>query len=90
MFFFQATPFHWEDMGPLPTGPRSVHILKSHGPDTNMMKFYVTQNSTTYGKYWDKFKPRTGHHKGTGYSANLRPQVFYSTNLDEYDNPVMK
>ncbi|PVD28154.1 hypothetical protein C0Q70_10739 [Pomacea canaliculata] len=77
-------------MGPLPTGPRSVHILKSHGPDTNMMKFYVTQNSTTYGKYWDKFKPRTGHHKGTGYSANLRPQVFYSTNLDEYDNPVMK
>ena len=76
-------------MGPLPTGPRNTHIQKSHGADTNVMKFYVTQNSTTYGKHWQNFKPRMGRHSGTGYSANFRPQVYYSTKLDEVDNPTL-
>ncbi|XP_076444876.1 stabilizer of axonemal microtubules 4-like [Babylonia areolata] len=76
-------------MGPLPTGPRTAHIQKSHGADTNIMKFYVTQNSTTYGKHWQNFKPRMGRHSGTGYSANFRPQVYYSTKLDELDNPTL-
>lgn len=76
-------------MGPLPTGPRNVHIQKSQGADTNIMKFYITQNSTTYGKHWQNFKPRAGRHAGTGYSANFRPQVYYSRKLDELDNPTM-
>ncbi|XP_041354755.1 protein phosphatase 1 regulatory subunit 32-like [Gigantopelta aegis] len=76
-------------MRPMPTGPKNPHIQASHGPDTNLMKFYITQNSTTYGKYWDKFKPRQGRHTGTGYSANFRPAVYYSKRLDNLDNPVM-
>ncbi|XP_046574794.1 LOW QUALITY PROTEIN: protein phosphatase 1 regulatory subunit 32-like [Haliotis rubra] len=76
-------------MGPLPKGSRNVHINKSHGPDTNMMKFYVTQNSTTYGRFWDNYKPRQGRHTGTGYKSNFRPSVYYSQRLDEVDNPVM-
>lgn len=70
-------------------GPRNVHIQKSQGADTNIMKFYITQNSTTYGKHWQNFKPRMGRHVGTGYSANFRPQVYYSRQLDEVDNPTM-
>lgn len=76
-------------MGPLPKGSRNIHINKSHGPDTNMMKFYVTQNSTTYGRFWDNYKPRQGRHTGTGYKSNFRPAVYYSQRLDEVDNPVM-
>ncbi|XP_046360732.2 protein phosphatase 1 regulatory subunit 32-like isoform X2 [Haliotis rufescens] len=76
-------------MGPLPKGSRNIHINKSHGPDTNMMKFYVTQNSTTHGRFWDNYKPRQGRHTGTGYKSNFRPAVYYSQRLDEVDNPVM-
>lgn len=76
-------------MGPLPTGTRTAHIGASYGPDTNMMKFYVTQNSTTYGKYFDKFKPRPGKHTGTGYLANFRPAVYYNNRLDQQDNPTL-
>ena len=76
-------------MGLLPTGPSSAHILKSHGADININKFYTTQNSTTYGKFWQKFKPRVGHHYGTGYASNFRPQIYYTTKLDEIDNPTL-
>ncbi|CAG2189017.1 PPP1R32 [Mytilus edulis] len=54
-----------------------------------MMKFYITQNSTTYGRYHEKFKPRTGRHTGTGYSANFRPAVYYNQRLDQSDNPTL-
>lgn len=76
-------------MGPLPQGSRNLHIKASQGPDINMMKFYITQNSTTYGRYHEKFKPRTGRHTGTGYSANFRPAVYYNQRLDQSDNPTL-
>ena len=36
------------------------------------------------------FKPRSApeNHK-TGYIANVRPQIYYNRNLDEFDNPEM-
>lgn len=76
-------------MGPLPQGTRTAHIQSSHGPDINMMKFYVTQNSTTYGKHFEKFKPRPGRHSGTGYLSNFRPGVYYNNRLDQQDNPTL-
>lgn len=33
------------------------------------------------------FLPSVGHHFGTGYSANHRPVLYYSSSLDRYDNP---
>ncbi|XP_005090613.1 protein phosphatase 1 regulatory subunit 32 [Aplysia californica] len=77
-------------MSRLPTGPRSVHIQKSQGADTNIMKFYITQNSTTYGARYDKFQPRQGRHRGTGYLSNFRPGVYYNRRLDDVDNPAMR
>ena len=76
-------------MGPLPQGTRTAHIQASHGPDSNMMKFYVTQNSTTYGKYFEKYRPRAGRHSGTGYLSNFRPAVYYNNRLDSLDNPTL-
>ncbi|KAL5010449.1 hypothetical protein ScPMuIL_012754 [Solemya velum] len=76
-------------MGPLPTGSRTAHVNSSYGADTNHMKFYVTSNSTTYGKHWENFTPRPGRHTGTGYLSNFRPGVYYSKKLDERDNPTM-
>ncbi|XP_071941327.1 stabilizer of axonemal microtubules 4-like [Antedon mediterranea] len=74
-------------MGRLPIGPKTYHISASHGPDTDMMKFYSTNYSTKYGK--DGFEPRLGKHVGTGYKSNFRPGVYYSARLDEKDNPAM-
>lgn len=76
-------------MGPLPKGTRTSHVNASYGPDTNLMKFYITQNSTTYGKHFENFKPRTGRHTGTGYLSNFRPAVYYNNRLDVQDNPVL-
>ncbi|XP_060065144.1 protein phosphatase 1 regulatory subunit 32-like [Ylistrum balloti] len=76
-------------MGPLPTGTRTLHMKESHGSDINMMKFYNTTNSTSYGRYWEAFKPRPGRHTGTGYLSNFRPAVYYSKKLDDVDNPVL-
>ncbi|KAL3884068.1 hypothetical protein ACJMK2_030290 [Sinanodonta woodiana] len=73
----------------LPKGSKNPHINASHGPDTNMMKFYITTNSTTYGKHWENFRPRPGRHTGTGYSSNFRPAVYYNKRLDDQDNPVL-
>ena len=77
-------------MGPLPTGTRTVHMKASQGADINMMKFYNTTNSTTYGRHWDNFNPRQGRHTGTGYLSNFRPAVYYSKRLDDVDNPVLR
>ncbi len=76
-------------MGKLPYGVPNRHVSASHGADTNLMKFYSTQNSTTYGSRWAKFEPRTGKHTGTGYLSNFRPGVYYSGRLDQLDNPAM-
>ncbi|GFN85744.1 protein phosphatase 1 regulatory subunit 32-like [Plakobranchus ocellatus] len=77
-------------MSMLPMGPRSLHIQKSQGADTNIMKFYITQNSTTYGARYDKFQPQQGRHRGTGYLSNFRPAVYYNRRLDDVDNPTMR
>uniref|UniRef100_A0A0B7AE96 Uncharacterized protein n=1 Tax=Arion vulgaris TaxID=1028688 RepID=A0A0B7AE96_9EUPU len=77
-------------MGKLPLGPQNTHIQKSHGADTNIMKFYITQNSTTYGAHFDKFEPRQSCHRGTGYLSNFRPNVYYNRRLDDVDNPAMR
>ncbi|CAH1799400.1 unnamed protein product [Owenia fusiformis] len=77
-------------MGPLPQGRYNEHINASHGPDPNLMKFYCTQYSTKYqGNRLANFKPRPGKHTGTGYLSNFRPGVYYSSRIDELDNPSM-
>ena len=76
-------------MGKLPYGSPTKHVLKSNGADTDIMKFYTTQNASTYGKKFSKFQPRPGKHTGTGYLSNFRPGVYYSARLDELDNPTM-
>ena len=35
---------------PLPIGRADPHILQSHGPDANLMNFYVTNYSTSFTK----------------------------------------
>lgn len=77
-------------MGPLPHGRHNEHVNTSYGPDPNLMKFYCTQYSTTHqGSRLANFKPRPGKHTGTGYLSNFRPGVYYSSRLDELDNPAM-
>lgn len=76
-------------MGKIPYGIPNKHVQASKGADTDIMKFYCTQNSTTYGKKFSKFQPRTGKHTGTGYLSNFRPGVYYSDHLDQLDNPTM-
>ena len=76
-------------MSKLAYGVPDKHILKSYGADTDILKFYCTQNSTTYGTRWSKFEPRLGHATGSGYTSNIRPVITYSARLDEVDNPAM-
>jgi protein phosphatase 1 regulatory subunit 32 len=70
-------------------GSAEKHVLKSHGGDSDIMKFYCTTNQTTFGKKWKKFEPRTTRHVGTGYVSNFRTPVYYNSRLDELDNPAM-
>lgn len=74
-------------MGPLQNGPATSHITASHGPDTYINKFYISEYSNRYGH--GGFTPRTGTHRGTGYQSNFRPGVYYSRKVDEFDNPKM-
>lgn len=72
-----------------PVGKVTPHIHQSHGADKNINKFYITENSTSFTRGYEKFQPRTGRHTGTGYASNFRPQIYYTRHLDEIDNPVM-
>ncbi len=74
-------------MGRLPQGQKTSHVNSSNGADTDIMKFYSTSYSSSFGK--EQFTPRTGRHIGTGYQSNFRPGVYYSERLDELDNPAM-
>jgi protein phosphatase 1 regulatory subunit 32 len=76
-------------MAKLAYGVPDKHILKSNGADNDLLKFYCTQNSTTYGAKWTKFEPRMGRHVGSGYVSNVRPTITYCSRLDEIDNPTM-
>jgi len=77
------------NMSKLAYGIPDKHILKSYGADTDILKFYCTQNSSTYGARWPKFEPRVGHATGSGYTSNVRPVIAYSARLDDVDNPAM-
>jgi protein phosphatase 1 regulatory subunit 32 len=76
-------------MAKLAYGSPDKHVLQSQGADTDLLKFYCTQNSTTYGAKWAKFEPRTGHPSGSGYVSNVRPVIAYNSRIDEIDNPAM-
>ena len=77
-------------MSTIPYGSTSSHVLISNGPEVYPMDFYSTTNSVTYGLPHHKFIPRQGSHKGTGYGSNFRPVVFYSSKMDDVDDPAMK
>ncbi|XP_064878269.1 stabilizer of axonemal microtubules 4 isoform X2 [Oncorhynchus nerka] len=51
------------------------------------LNLYCTSYRASFGK--EGFSPCLGHHYGTGYSANLRPAVYYSPSLDHTDNPQL-
>jgi len=74
-------------MARLQAGKYNKHVNESYGPDNNIMKFYTTQYSSSHGL--DGFKPKYGHHSGTGYNSNFRTGVYYSRKLDELDNPFV-
>jgi len=76
-------------MGKLAYGTPNRHVSASAGADKDLMKFYSTTNSTTYGRKFSNFEPRQGKHTGTGYLSNFRPGVYYSGRLDQLDNPKM-
>ncbi|KAK2866868.1 hypothetical protein QQF64_022503 [Cirrhinus molitorella] len=72
--------------GPLGAVNPSVGTGRPGGRPTNIgLDQYCTSYRQSYGK--DLFWPRLGHHFGTGYSANHRPVLYYSSSLDRYDNP---
>uniref|UniRef100_UPI003AAC6582 stabilizer of axonemal microtubules 4 n=1 Tax=Centroberyx gerrardi TaxID=166262 RepID=UPI003AAC6582 len=53
---------------------------------SDTLNLYSTSYKASYGR--ENFTPRLGHHQyGTGYSANLRPAIFYRPSLDHIDNP---
>ncbi|XP_071003730.1 stabilizer of axonemal microtubules 4-like [Oncorhynchus clarkii lewisi] len=51
------------------------------------LNLYCTSYRASFGK--EVFSPCLGHHYRTGYSANLRPAVYYSPSLDHTDNPQL-
>lgn len=73
----------------LRTGPGVCHMKNSRGAAANTLHFYSSRYSSEYGLDPQEFQPRKGRHVGTGYSSNFRPQIYYSRNQDNFDNPVM-
>uniref|UniRef100_A0A9J8BHC3 Stabilizer of axonemal microtubules 4 n=1 Tax=Cyprinus carpio carpio TaxID=630221 RepID=A0A9J8BHC3_CYPCA len=73
-------------VGPLGAVKPSVGTARPLGRPTNIsLDQYCTSYRQSYGK--ELFQPCLGHHFGTGYSANHRPVLYYSSSLDRYDNP---
>ncbi|XP_076860750.1 stabilizer of axonemal microtubules 4 [Brachyhypopomus gauderio] len=77
-------------------GPLAVKVAgynqafrgKPDGRRTNTaLSLYCTSYEQDYGK--KGFIPCLGHHSGTGFSANLRPAVYYTPSLDQPDNPKL-
>ncbi|KAI2648591.1 Protein phosphatase 1 regulatory subunit 32 [Labeo rohita] len=72
--------------GPLGAVKPSVGTGRPGGRPNNIgLDQYCTSYRQSHGK--DLFRPCLGHHFGTGYSANHRPVLYYSSSLDCYDNP---
>ncbi|CAI8045835.1 Protein phosphatase 1 regulatory subunit 32 [Geodia barretti] len=72
-------------------GPAAHAVKISRGPDPSPLHFYSTNYSTHYCN-----RPATAERRedvartmGTGYSANFRPAIYYSSNVDLKDNPHM-
>ncbi|XP_016298062.1 protein phosphatase 1 regulatory subunit 32 [Sinocyclocheilus anshuiensis] len=73
-------------VGPLGAVKPSVGTGRPLGRPTNIsLDQYCSSYRQSYGK--ELFQPCLGHHFGTGYSANHRPLLHYSSSLDRYDNP---
>uniref|UniRef100_A0A8C2F094 Protein phosphatase 1, regulatory subunit 32 n=1 Tax=Cyprinus carpio TaxID=7962 RepID=A0A8C2F094_CYPCA len=73
-------------VGPLGAVKPSVGTARPLGRPSNIsLDQYCTSYRQSYGK--ELFQPCLGHHFGTGYSANHRPVLYYSSSLDRYDNP---
>ena len=69
-------------------GPATRHLLASEGPSSYQLNFYSTTYSTKYPKS-EKFPSASFRHKGTGYSANFRPTVYYNKEVDRTQNPTI-
>jgi len=82
-------------------GRANPHIMQSRGAEPYIMNFYATQYSTSFAKPitvkrsdipafsgGEVFKPRSAQeYKSSGFTSNVRPQIYYNKNLDEIDNP---
>ncbi|XP_039251306.2 stabilizer of axonemal microtubules 4-like [Styela clava] len=71
-------------MGKLKTGPPISIIKASRGAQSNLTNFYSTSYQTSHGD--DNFIPKPVKSVGTGYKANFRPDIYYTTRLDQLDN----
>lgn len=67
-------------------GPGTRHILASQGPSAYPLNFYSTTYSTQHGRAAPCLS-KDWRHKGTGYSANFRPAVYYNKETDLRENP---
>ncbi|KAK7121873.1 hypothetical protein R3I93_022840 [Phoxinus phoxinus] len=73
-------------VGPLGAVKPSHGTGRPEGRPTNTgLDQYSTSFRQSYGT--ELFQPCLGHHFRTGYSANHRPALYYSSSLDRYDNP---
>ena len=71
----------------LALGPATSHMYASRGGEYTINRFYHTRYNHEYGNEY--LKPRTGSVSSSGYASNIRPQMFYSRSIDEFDNPYM-
>ncbi|XP_059392118.1 protein phosphatase 1 regulatory subunit 32 [Carassius carassius] len=73
-------------VGPLGAVKPLVGMGRPGGRPANIgLDQYCTSYRQSYSK--ELFQSCLGHHFGTGYSANHRPVLYYSSSLDRYDNP---
>ncbi|XP_067292770.1 stabilizer of axonemal microtubules 4 isoform X2 [Pseudorasbora parva] len=79
-------PSQLQMVGPLGAIKSSYGTGRAEGRPANTgLNQYCTSFRHSYGK--ELFQPYVGNHFGTGYSANHRPVLYYSSSLDRYDNP---
>lgn len=71
-------------MGKLRAGPPTTIIKVSRGAQSHLTNFYSTSYQTSHGD--DGFIPKHAKSVGTGYKANFRPDIYYTTRLDQLDN----
>ncbi|XP_047676044.1 protein phosphatase 1 regulatory subunit 32 isoform X1 [Tachysurus fulvidraco] len=71
--------------GPLDTAKPSLKGKADRFMLNSSLNLHCTSYQHDYGK--EGFSPCLGHHYGTGFSANLKPAVYYCPSLDLLDNP---